>query len=90
MTLWYVFTFLLSVLIVSLVLYLVMERQLLNDIDRFILDETNELAEAHPQESEGSGSFERFEEEVDRKKILSLFFQILDEKAQPVYRYQGF
>jgi heavy metal sensor kinase len=90
MTLWYVFTFLISVLIVSLVLYLVMERQLLNDIDRFILDETNELAEVVLRNPRDPGVFGRFEEELIGRRYYPFFFQILDEKAQPVYSTRSF
>ena len=45
MTLWYIFTFLISVLVVCGFLYLRLGHQLIKEVDRFLLDETNELSE---------------------------------------------
>ena len=89
-TLWYVFTFLISVLIISVLLYLVMEHQLLKDIDRFILDETNELAELILQNPKGEDMFRKFDEEMIVRRYYPFFFQILDEKGHPVYHSRGF
>ena len=90
MTLWYVFTFLVSGVIISVLLYWGLEHQLLKDIDRFILDETNELAELilrYPMDREHFG---RFEEEAIARRYYPFFFQVLNEAAQPVYHTQGF
>ncbi len=90
MTLWYVFTFLASVLIISVLLYFVMEHQLLKDIDRFILDETNELAELVLKNPTDEAVFRKFEEDAVVRRYYPFFFQILDARAQPVYRTKGF
>ena len=71
-TLWYVLTFLISGLIISAFLYWGLEHQLLKDIDRFILDETNELAELILQNPTDQDLFRRYEEEGIVQKILSL------------------
>jgi heavy metal sensor kinase len=89
-TLWYVFTFLLSILIIGAFLYLGLERQLLKDIDRFILDETNELAELILQNPKGQDLLRTFDEEVVVRRYYPFFFQILDERARSVYRSRGF
>ncbi len=89
-TLWYVFSFLVSVLIIGVLLYLVMENQLLKDIDRFILDETNELAELILQNPKGQDLFRKFEEEATVRRYYPFFFQILDERGQPVFHTKGF
>lgn len=90
MTLWYVLTFLVSVLIISAFLYLSLERQLLKDIDRFILDETNALAELILQNPKGQDLLKTFEEEAGARRYYPFFFQILDEKAHSVYHSAGF
>ena len=43
MTLWYILTFLMSALMICGFLYLRLKHQLLKEIDRFLLDETNEM-----------------------------------------------
>ena len=43
MTLWYVLTFLISALVICSFLYLGLKHQLLKEIDRFLIDETNEM-----------------------------------------------
>ena len=90
MTLWYVFTVLISGLIISVLLYGGLEHQLLKDIDRFILDETNELAELILKNPTDREQFKRFEEEAIARRYYPFFFQILNEAAQPVYHTQGF
>jgi len=78
------------VLIISAFLYLSLERQLLKDIDRFILDETNALAELILQKPKGQDLLKTFEEEAGARRYYPFFFQILDEKAQSVYHSAGF
>ena len=90
LTLWYVITFLISGLIISAFLYWGLEHQLLKDIDRFILDETNELAELILQDPTNQDLFRGYEEEGIARRYYPFFFQVLDEAAQPVYRTQGF
>jgi heavy metal sensor kinase len=89
-TLWYVFTFLVSVLIISVLLYLVMEHQLLKDIDRFILDETNELADLILQDPEGQDLLRRFEKEAVTRRYYPFFFRVLNEEGRQIYHSPGF
>lgn len=93
MTLWYVFTFLISGLIISVLLYWGLEHQLLKDIDRFILDETNELAELirqNPMDRVDRERLRKYEEEAIARRYYPFFFQVLNEAAQPVYHTRGF
>ena len=53
-TLWYVFAFLVSVLIICVFLYLGMKHRLLKEIDHFLLDETNEMENVSSQEPQGT------------------------------------
>jgi heavy metal sensor kinase len=89
MTLWYVLTFLSSALIISVVLYWVMEQQLLKDLDRFILDEAKELADLVLQDPQGREPLRKFEEDLITRIYYPFFFQILDEKGHLIYHTRG-
>ncbi|OGP93282.1 MAG: hypothetical protein A2156_07090 [Deltaproteobacteria bacterium RBG_16_48_10] len=89
MTFWYVFTFLVSVLIIGIFLYVGLERQLLKEVDRFILDETHELGEILRKASADPNLFQRFEEEAVTRKYYPFFFQILDHQGKLIYRSKG-
>jgi len=89
MTLWYVFTFLISALIIGVFLYVGLERQLLKEVDRFILDETNELGEILRKTSVDPDLFQNFENEAATRKYYPFFFQILDDQGKLIYRSKG-
>ena len=89
-TLWYVFTFLASGLIIGILLYLVMEHQLLREIDRFILDETNQLAEIVLKNPEDQELLRRYERETMARRYYPFFFRVLSEEGQSVYQSPGF
>jgi len=85
MTLWYIFTFLASALIICVFLYLGLKHQLLKEIDQFLLDETKEMEKVLSRESKETYFLMRFEDEVMVRKYYPFFFQILDKDGKPLY-----
>ncbi|HSB06606.1 MAG TPA: heavy metal sensor histidine kinase [Thermodesulfobacteriota bacterium] len=90
MTVWYVFTFLVSVGIIGVFLYVGLERQLLKEVDRFILDETNELGKILRKASADPTLFQEFENEAAARRYYPFFFQILNDQGKLIYRSKGF
>ena len=90
MTLWYIFTFLISIFIISAFLYIRLNHQLIKEVDRFLLDETKELSEAlagNPKEAEGLRDFET---KVMGRTYYPIFFRVLNENGEPFYISKGF
>jgi len=85
MTLWYVFTFLISALIISGFLYLRLKHQLVREVDQFLIDETQEMERVLSQESKEAFFLIRFEDDVMARKYYPFFFQILDKEGKPLY-----
>jgi hypothetical protein len=69
MTLWYIFTFSLSALIICGFLYLRLKHQLLKEIDQFLLDETKEMERVLSQEPKETYFLMRFEDEIGRAHV---------------------
>lgn len=90
MTLWYVFTFLISALIICSFLYWGLRHRLLTEVDQFLLDETKEMERALAQEPKETSFLMRFEDEVMARKYYPFFFQILDPSGKSVYVSKGF
>ena len=90
MTLWYVFTFLISALIICTFLYLGLRHRLLIEIDQFLLDETKEMEKVLSQEPQETKFLMRFEDEIMRRKYYPFFFQLLDPNGKPLYVSKGF
>jgi heavy metal sensor kinase len=84
-TLWYVFTFLVSALLICGFLYLRLRHQLIKEIDQFLLDETEELRSVFYRNPTEIDFLMRFEYEVMDRKYYPFFFQILDKEAKPLY-----
>jgi heavy metal sensor kinase len=84
-TLWYVFTFLVSALLICGFLYLRLSHQLIKEIDQFLLDETEELRSVFYRNPAEIDFLMRFEYEVMDRKYYPLFFQILDKEGKPLY-----
>jgi heavy metal sensor kinase len=84
-TLWYVFTFLVSALVICTFLYLGLRHQLLKEIDQFLLDETGEMERVLSREPKETDFLMRFEDEVMTRKYYPFFFQILDKDGKPLY-----
>ena len=90
MTLWYVFTFLISALIICSFLYLGLRHRLLREIDQFLLDETKEMERVLAQEPKETRFLMRFEDEVMARKYYPFFFQILDPSGKSLFISRGF
>jgi heavy metal sensor kinase len=90
MTLWYILTFLVSALIICAFLYLRLRHQLVKEIDRFILDETKELAAVLSRNPNEINFLMKFEDEVMTRKYYPFFFRILDKDGGPLYISKGF
>lgn len=90
MTLWYIFTFSLSALIICGFLYLRLKHQLLKEIDQFLLDETTEMGRVLFQGEKETSLLMKFEDEVMERRYYPFFFQILDGDGKPVYISEEF
>ena len=85
MTLWYIFTFLVSALMICIFLYLSLRHQLLKEIDQFLLDETQEMERVLLREPSEKNFLMRFEDEVMTRKYYPFFFRILDGNGELIY-----
>ncbi len=90
MTLWYVFTFLISALIICSFLYWNLRNRLLREIDQFLLDETEEMVRVLDQDPKETSFLMRFEDEVMARKYYPFFFQILDPSGKSLFISKGF
>jgi heavy metal sensor kinase len=90
MTLWYIFTFLVSTLIICGFLFLRLKHQLIKEVDRFLLDEIKELSGvllAHPQEIE---TIRDFEGGVMTRTYYPIFFRVLNKNGASHYISKNF
>ena len=85
MTLWYILTFTVSALLICAFLYLRLKHQLIKEVDRFVLDETKEIAVVLSRNPKEIDFLMRFEDEVMTRKYYPFFFRILDRGGKPVY-----
>ena len=90
MTLWYVLTFLISALIICGFLYLRLKHQLIKEVDRFIHDETKELAAVFLRTPKEIDLLARFEEDGMKREYFPFYFQILDQSSKPFFISRGF
>jgi heavy metal sensor kinase len=90
MTLWYVFTFLISALIICGFLYLRLKHQLIKEVDQFLLDETKEMERVLSKEAKEAYSLIGFEDDVMTRRHYPLMFQILDSNGKALYISKGF
>ncbi len=90
MTLWYVFTFLISALIICSFLYWGLRHRLLREIDQFLLDETKEMVRVLDQGPQETDFLMRFEDEVMARKYYPFFFQILDPSGKSLFISKSF
>ncbi len=85
MTLWYILTFLVSALIICVFLYLRLRYQLIKEVDRFLLDETQELTAVLSRNPNEISFLMKFEDEAMTRKYYPFFFRILDKNGSPFY-----
>jgi heavy metal sensor kinase len=89
-TLWYILSFSISAFVICSFLYIGLKRQLLKEIDRFLLDETTEMERVLSREPRETDLLMVFEDEVMTRKYYPLFFRILDGMGAPMYVSRGF
>ena len=89
-TLWYVITFLVSALIICGFLYYRLQRQLIREIDRFLLDEAKELTGVLSRNPNDEGVLRNFESGLTPRTYYPIVFRILDKDSVPVYTSKGF
>lgn len=85
LTLWYILTFFLSVLIVSGFIYFRLRHQLVKEVDRFILDEIKELGEILSKNPNDKEVLKSFESHVEVRTLYPIYFQVLTEKGDSFY-----
>ncbi|MCX8116829.1 MAG: HAMP domain-containing histidine kinase [Desulfobacterota bacterium] len=90
LTLWYIFTFTTSTLVIFGFLYFRLRHQLIKEIDQFLLDETRVMERVLSRTPQESFFLMTFEDEVLGRKYYPFFFQILDREGTPLYTSEGF
>jgi heavy metal sensor kinase len=90
LTLWYILTFFLSVLIIFGFLYLRLKHQLIKEIDRMLHDEANELAEILSQDLKGIQVLKDFEGGVTARTYYPIYFRVLNPDGSLLYISKNF
>jgi heavy metal sensor kinase len=85
MTLWYIFTFFISVLVIFGFLYLRLKHQLIKEIDRMLHDEANELVEILSKDLKGTRVLKDFEDEVTVRTFYPIYFRLLNADGSLLY-----
>jgi len=85
----YILTFFLSSLIICGFLYFRLKHQLIKGVDRFLLDEINELSEVLSQDMKGKEALKRFEFGVASRTYYPLYFRILEVEGTIFYASEG-
>ena len=85
LTLWYILTFMVSVVIISGFLYMRVKHQLVKEVDRFILDETKELADILMRSPNQNEALKNFERHVGARTLYPMYFQILTKDGNMIY-----
>ena len=85
----YVLTFFLSSLIICGFLYFRLKHQLIKGVDRFLLDEINELSEALSKDMKEKESLKSFEFGVASRTYYPLYFRVLDVEGAIFYASEG-
>ena len=90
LTLWYIFTFFVSVLLIFGFLYVRLEHQLIKDIDRMLYDESNELSGILVQDLKGMDVLKDFEDTVTARTYYPIYFRILHKDGSALYVSRNF
>ncbi len=85
----YVLTFFLSSLIICGFLYFRLKHQLIKGVDRFLLDEINELSEVLSKDMKEKESLKSFEFGVASRTYYPLYFRVLDAEGAIFYASEG-
>jgi heavy metal sensor kinase len=90
LTLFYIFTFFVSALVICGFLYLRLKHQLIKEVDRLLLDEADELSEVLIQDPKGDPSLKNFEMGVVTRQYYPIYFKVLDRGGASLYVSKGF
>jgi heavy metal sensor kinase len=85
LTFFYIFTFFLSALIICGFLYIRLKHQLIKEVDRLLLDETDELSEVLIQDPKGDALLRNFEMGVATRNYYPIYFKILNRDGASLY-----
>ncbi len=89
LTFFYIFTFSLSALVICGFLYLRLKHQLVKEVDRFLLDETDELSEILIQHPKWDALLKDFEVGIAARTFYPIYFKILDRDGTALYVSKG-
>jgi heavy metal sensor kinase len=90
LTLWYILTFFLSVLIIFGFLYLRLKHQLIKEVDRIIDDEADELSGILAKDLKGMGVLKDFENAVAARTYYPIYFRVLNRDGSLLYVSRNF
>ncbi len=90
LTLWYVLTFFLSVLVIFGFLYLRLKHQLIREIDRILRDEADELSEILSQDLKEIGIIRDCESRVTVRTFNPIYFSVLKADGSLLYISKNF
>jgi len=90
LTLLYVVTFCLSALFICGFLYLRLNHKLIKEIDRLLLDETDELSKILSEGGNIEEHFKDFEAENSTRGFYPIYFAVLRAEGPPVYLSKTF
>ncbi|MFB3884586.1 MAG: sensor histidine kinase [Thermodesulfobacteriota bacterium] len=85
MTIWYIFTFFISSLIICSFLYIRLKHQLIKEVDRMLLDETEEFVEILSQANDLEKKLRNIENNLEVRSFYPLFFRVLAEDGSTFY-----
>jgi len=89
-TLWYIFTFFVSVLIVFGFLYLRLKHELIKEVDRILHDEANELSEILAQGPNSTESLKDYENIVTARTYYPIYFRISNRDGSVLHGSRNF
>jgi len=90
MTLWYILTFFISVLIIFGFLYLRLKHQLIKEVDRILRDEADELSEILSQDLKEIGIIRDCESRVTVRTFYPIYFRVLKADGSLLYISKNF
>lgn len=90
LTLFYAFTFFLSALVICGFLYVRLKHQLIEEVDRLLLDEADELSEVLIQDPRGDAPLKNFEVGIVTRRYYPIYFKVLDRGGASLYVSKGF
>src|SRR4030043_2314748 len=90
LTFFYILTFFLSALIICGFLYLRLKHQLIKEVDRLLLDETEELSKILTGDPKAIELLKNVETMVSTRTYYPIYFGVLNAEGSPLYLSKGF